>query len=108
MTQKRKDHPGIRRHQEERKWLAINGKGKNVGIKKRLKTYHPYKIKTMVEENLEKSLYIYIYAVIPHFHLLSLFQSTDWLMRNKPVFNKIPLYMYLTNETVQPLASPMS
>ena len=49
---------------------------------------------------------IHTYTVIPYFHLLLLFQLTNWLTRNnKPMFNKIPLYAHLTSETVKPLTS---
>jgi len=49
---------------------------------------------------------IHTYTVIPYFHLLLLFQLTDWLTRkNKPTFNKIPLYAHLTSETAKPLIS---
>lgn len=41
LTQKRKDHAGIRRHQEQRKKLTTNFWGKSVRTRKRLEIFHP-------------------------------------------------------------------
>jgi hypothetical protein len=63
-------------------------KGKEWGNKKETEDLSSIQNKNNGRRKLGKVI-IHTSAVIPHFHFLSLFQSTDWLMGNKPVLNNI-------------------
>lgn len=60
MTLSKMTQPGTGRHQEDRKELAQNLKGKTVGRRKRLETFcpsKPYKAETMMLGGRKRRLY---------------------------------------------------